>query len=166
MESEGSESFDGSVDGRMAVVRTSEKFGTRLMISDSFDMGGTSSANSHPLVILSGYKTQALQNLQASFEQEPPLINYRRRVRFELLDTKYKDPSVKEELSELIEAKCAGVTYIIGHSRIKAKSNSSFFHNFVVNVAYSFLRKNCRSPAVALNIPRICLIEVGMNCNV
>ncbi|PON97731.1 Potassium transporter [Trema orientale] len=162
MEAEGTGAVDGPVDGRMAVVRTSEKFGTRLVMSDSFGPGGSSSSNAS--VIVSGYKSPTLQNLQASYEQEySPQLTFRRRVRFELLDTKYKDPLVKEELLELVEAKCAGVTYVIGHSRIKARSNSSFLHQFAINIAYSLLRKNCRSPAVALNIPHICLIEVGMN---
>ncbi|XP_024030842.1 potassium transporter 3, partial [Morus notabilis] len=163
MEAEGCGAVDGSVDGRMAVVKTSEKFGTRLAIADLFGPGGSSS--SHPTVVVSGYKSPTLQNLQASYEQESPQLNCRKRVRFELLDTNYKDPRVKEELLELVAAKCAGVTYIIGHSHIKARSNSPFLHRFAVNVVYSFLRKNCRSPAVALNIPRICLIEVGMNYN-
>lgn len=164
MEAEGNGAFDGSVDGRMAVVRTSEKFGTRLVVSESFGPEGSSS--SHPPVVVSGYKSPTLQNLQAGYEQESPRLSCRRRVQFEVLDTKYKDPRVKEELLELVAAKCAGVTYVIGHSHIKARSNSPFLHKFAVNVAYSFLRKNCRSPAVALNIPHICLIVVGMNYNV
>ncbi|GMN31840.1 hypothetical protein TIFTF001_003424 [Ficus carica] len=164
MEAEGNGTVDGSVDGRMAVVRTSEKFGTRLVVSESFGPEGSSS--SHPPVVVSGYKSLTLQNLQAGYEQESPRLSCRRRVRFEVLDTKYKDPRVKEELLELVAAKRAGVTYVIGHSHIKARSNSPFLHKFAVNVAYSFLRKNCRSPAVALNIPHSCLIVVGMNYNV
>ncbi|XP_062074470.1 potassium transporter 3 [Humulus lupulus] len=163
MEAEGCGAVDGSVDGRMAVVRTSEKFGTRLVISTPLGPGGSSISN-QTSVILSGYKSPTLQKLQASYEQEySPQLTYRRGRRFELLNTKYKDPRVKEELLELVEAKCAGVTYVIGHSHVKARSNSSFLHKFAINIAYSFLRKNCRSPAVALNIPHICLIEVGMN---
>lgn len=164
MEAEGNGAVDGSVDGRMAVVRTSEKFGTRLVVSESCGPEGSSS--SHPPVVVSGYKSLTLQNLQAGYEQESPRLSCCRRVRFEVLDTKYKDPRVKEELLELVAAKRAGVTYVIGHSHIKARSNSPFLHKFAVNVAYSFLRKNCRSPAVALNIPHICLIVVGMNYNV
>uniref|UniRef100_A0A803PNQ7 Potassium transporter n=1 Tax=Cannabis sativa TaxID=3483 RepID=A0A803PNQ7_CANSA len=163
MEAEGTGAVDGSVDGRMAVVRTSEKFGTRLVVSTPSSPGVSNSIN-QTSVILSGYKSPTLQKLQASYEQEySPQLTFRRGLRFELLNTKYKDPRVKEELLELVEAKRAGVTYVIGHSHIKARSNSSFLHQFAINIAYSFLRKNCRSPAVALNIPHICLIEVGMN---
>ncbi|KAL5551893.1 hypothetical protein UlMin_002069 [Ulmus minor] len=164
MEAEGSGAAVGSVDGRMAVVRTSEKFGTRLVVLESYLPGEGSS--SHPPATASGLKSVTLQNLKSSYEQESPQLNRRRRVRFELVNTKYKDQSVKEELLELVDAKCAGVTYVIGHSHIKAKSSSSFLNKFAINIAYSFLRKNCRSPAVALNIPHICLIEVGMNYHV
>jgi len=72
------------------------------------------------------------------------------------------DPAVKEELSVLVEAKHAGVAYIMGHSYIKARKSSSLLKKLAIDVAYTFLRKNCRGPAVALNIPHISLIEVGM----
>ncbi|XP_072150365.1 probable potassium transporter 3 isoform X2 [Setaria viridis] len=67
-----------------------------------------------------------------------------------------------EELSALVEAKHAGVAYIMGHSYIKARKSSSLIKKLAIDVAYTFLRKNCRGPAVALNIPHISLIEVGM----
>jgi KUP system potassium uptake protein len=75
------------------------------------------------------------------------------------------DPRVKEELSAIVEAKHAGVAYIIGHSYIKARKSSKVF-KFAIEVAYNFLRKNCRVAAVAINIPHISLIEVGMICYV
>nr|DAD19090.1 TPA_asm: hypothetical protein HUJ06_020553 [Nelumbo nucifera] len=40
--------------------------------------------------------------------------------------------------------------------------SSSFLKKFVVDVAHSFLRKNCRRTAMALNTPCITLIEVSM----
>jgi KUP system potassium uptake protein len=43
-----------------------------------------------------------------------------------------------------------------------ARKSSNVFKKFAIDVAYNFLRKNCRGPAVALNIPHISLIEVGM----
>jgi KUP system potassium uptake protein len=72
------------------------------------------------------------------------------------------DPSVREELMDLIQAKEAGVAYIMGHSYVKARRTSSFLKKLAIDIGYSFLRKNCRGPAVALNIPHISLIEVGM----
>ncbi|TVU20864.1 hypothetical protein EJB05_30465 [Eragrostis curvula] len=109
-------------------------------------------------------KSETLQSLQTMYEAESPGFANRRQVQFEIYEEADgpMDPAVKEELSALVEAKHAGVAYIMGHSYIKARKNSSVFKKFAIDVAYSFLRKNCRGPAVALNIPHISLIEVGM----
>ncbi|KAL1364331.1 hypothetical protein HN51_012516 [Arachis hypogaea] len=167
LEAEGcSGSQEGSVDGRMAVVRTSGKFGTRLLMSESASGSEEGSSTSLPgALTVTSSKSPALKKLQSMYEQESPELNNRRRIRFELINTIYKDPRVKEELMELVEAKRAGAAYVIGHSHVKAKWNSSFLKQFTINL-YSFLRKNCRSPAVGLNIPHICLIKVGMNYHV
>lgn len=166
LEAEGcSGSLDGSVDGRMAVVRTSGKFGTRLLMSESAGFEEGSSTSLPGALTVTSSKSPTLKKLQSMYEQESPEVNTRRRIRFEVLNTIYKDPRVKEELMELVEAKRAGAAYVIGHSHVKAKWNSSFLKKFAINL-YSFLRKNCRSPAVGLNIPQICLIKVGMNYHV
>ncbi|TMW85617.1 hypothetical protein EJD97_022804, partial [Solanum chilense] len=60
------------------------------------------------------------------------------------------------------DPKDVGVAYIMGHSFVKAKRSTSFMKKLVIDIGYSFLRKNCRGPAVALNIPHISLIEVDM----
>ncbi|CAI0434237.1 unnamed protein product [Linum tenue] len=86
----------------------------------------------------------------------------RRQVRFQLPPNPRMDPVVREELMDLIRAKEAGVAYIMGHSYVKARRNSSFIKKLAIDIGYSFLRKNCRGPSVALNIPHISLIEVGM----
>uniref|UniRef100_A0A3Q7J5D8 K+ potassium transporter C-terminal domain-containing protein n=1 Tax=Solanum lycopersicum TaxID=4081 RepID=A0A3Q7J5D8_SOLLC len=72
----------------------------------------------------------------------------RRKVRFLFPENPGMDP--------------AGVAYIMGHSFVKAKRSTFFMKKLVIDIGYSFLRKNCRGPAVALNIPHISLIEVGM----
>ncbi|MBA0552228.1 hypothetical protein Golob_023058, partial [Gossypium lobatum] len=162
LEAEGSGTLEGSVDGRMAVVRTSEKFGKRLEISELERNGEASS--SMPPTILNSSKSHILQYLQSTYEMESPGSTLRRRVRFKLQpEMNYKDPNVKDELLELVEAKQSGVAYVLGHSHIKAKMNAPCLKRFVIHVAYLFLRKNCRAPAVVLNIPQTCLIEVGMN---
>ncbi|CAI0414748.1 unnamed protein product [Linum tenue] len=69
----------------------------------------------------------------------------------------------EEEVMRLMEAKKFGVAYVIGHSNSKAKWNSPFLKRFLINIVYSFLRKNCRAPSIALSIPQTSLIEVGMN---
>ncbi|KRH41259.1 hypothetical protein GLYMA_08G019600v4 [Glycine max] len=167
LEAEGcSGNAEGSVDGRMAVVRTSGKFGTRLRMSESAGFEEGCSISLPGALTVTSSKSPALKKLQAMYEQESPdELNTRRRIQFELLNVIYKDPRVKEELMELVEAKRAGAAYVIGHSHVKAKWNSSFLKRFAINL-YSFLRKNCRSPAVGLNIPQISLIKVGMNYHV
>lgn len=72
------------------------------------------------------------------------------------------DPEIRKELADLLEAKEAGVAYVMGHSYVKAKKSSSFFKKLAINVVYTFLRRNCRDPAMTLSIPHISLIEVGM----
>ena len=167
LEAEGcSGNAEGSVDGRMAVVRTSGKFGTRLRMSESAGFEEGCSISLPGALTVTSSKSPALKKLQAMYEQESPdELNTRRRIQFELLNVIYKDPRVKEELMELVEAKRAGAAYVIGHSHVKAKWNSPFLKRFAINL-YSFLRKNCRSPAVGLNIPQISLIKVGMNYHV
>lgn len=146
-----------SQEGRMAVIRTSERLGTCLVVRDAEENGLGQST------FLRSSKSEILQSLQALYEEESPSASRRRRVRFELPpQAAYIDPQVKEELAALVEAKDAGVAYVMGHSYIKARKTSSFMKKFVINVAYSFLRKNCRGPGVALSIPHTSLIEVGM----
>ncbi|KAI0529469.1 hypothetical protein KFK09_002019 [Dendrobium nobile] len=154
-ESRSSISCDGSPDGRMAVIRTSERR-SGLVVRDADDEapGVSISARSS--------KSETLQSLQSLYEHESPNLTRRKRVRFELPQSPQVDPQMREELATLVEAKEAGVAYVLGHSYIKARKNSSFIKKFVIDVAYSFLRKNCRGPSVALNIPHISLIEVGM----
>ncbi|KAF5478163.1 hypothetical protein F2P56_004747, partial [Juglans regia] len=166
LEAEGPRTLDGSVDGRMAVVRTSEKFGTRLRRSESAFFGESSSSSPLTSATVTSSKSATLQKLKSMNRQESIHLNNRPTVHFELVNTKYKDLHVKQELLELVEAKHAEVAYVVGHSHIKAKWNSSFLKKFAVNIVYSFLRKNCRALSVGLNIPHICLIEVGMTYHV
>nr|CAD20319.1 putative potassium transporter [Cymodocea nodosa] len=141
-------------DGRMAVIRTSGSFGSRpRLVTRNAD-------ETESIVSIRSSKSETLQSLQSLYEQESPSWARRRRVRFELPEaTQVLDDQVREELSSLVEAKHAGVTYVLGHSYIKARKTSSFLKKFVIDVAYSFLRKNCRGPAVSLNIPHVSLIE-------
>ncbi|XP_042480717.1 potassium transporter 7-like isoform X2 [Macadamia integrifolia] len=159
LEAEDSDTSEGSGDGRMAVVRSSERFGTRLVMLECSENGINSEATTSTIRTS---KSATLQNLQSLYEQESPQSSRRRCVRFDIPQGEYVDPQVKEELLELVEARNAGIAYIMGHSYIKARRSSSFLKKFAINVLYSFLRKNCRRPAVALNIPHISLIEVGM----
>ncbi|KAM3391997.1 hypothetical protein ACQJBY_013244 [Aegilops geniculata] len=150
-EAASSGSYESSNEGRMAVIHTTDATGTGLIMRDSNE--GTSLTRSS--------KSETLQSLQSIYEQESGGLS-RRRVRFQLAEEEQINPQVRDELSDLLEAKEAGVAYIIGHSYVKARKNSNFLKSFAIDYAYSFLRKNCRGPSVTLHIPHISLIEVGM----
>lgn len=147
-------STESSLDGRMAVISTRNvESNTNVIISvQEEDIGLSSSIQSS--------KSLTLQSLRSVFDEDNPVR--RRQVRFQLPSDPGMDPAVREELMDLIQAKEAGIAYIMGHSYVKARRSSSFVKRFVIDILYSFLRKNCRGPSVALNIPHISLIEVGM----
>ena len=145
---------ESSYDGRMAVISTRvAQSSSSLIVSehDDADVGDTMQSS----------RSLTLQSLRSVYEDESMQIR-RRRVRFQLPQSPAMDPGVRDELLDLIEAKEAGVAYIMGHSYVKARRSSSFLKKLAIDIGYSFLRKNCRGPAVALNIPHISLIEVGM----
>lgn len=149
-----SSSDNSPFDGRMAVIstRTVESTST-FIVSEQLDSVSSNSIQSS--------KSKTLQSLRSTYDDENPQVR-RRRVKFQLLPSPGMDPSVTEELLHLLQAKEAGVAYILGHSYVKARRSSSFWKKIVIDICYSFLRKNCRGPGVALNIPYISLIEVGM----
>ncbi|CAK9317857.1 unnamed protein product [Citrullus colocynthis] len=149
-----SSSESSSVDGRMAVISTrSIQSSLSLIVSGHEEIGTSNSIYSS--------KSATLQSLRSVYEDENPQLR-RRQVRFQLSPSPSMDHRVREELIDLIQAKEAGVAYIMGHSYVKARRSSSYLKKLVIDIGYSFLRKNCRGPSVALNIPHISLIEVGM----
>ncbi|KAL1357082.1 hypothetical protein HN51_009081 [Arachis hypogaea] len=89
-----------------------------------------------------------------------PII--RKRVRFVVPDSPQIDLEAREELHELMEAKEAGMAFIMGHSYVRAKSGSSWIKKVVINYGYDFLRRNSRGPTYALSIPHASTLEVGM----
>ncbi|CAN4105095.1 unnamed protein product [Withania somnifera] len=147
-----SSSESSSLDGRMAVISTHPQSNARLIISDEdFDTCST----------IQSSKSLTLQSLRSSYDDGNP-ENKKRRVRFNLPENSSMDPEFKDELLDLLQAKEAGTAYIMGHSYVKARRSSSYWKKLVIDVGYSFLLKNCRASAVALNIPHISLIKVGM----
>ncbi|KAJ4848729.1 hypothetical protein Tsubulata_043975 [Turnera subulata] len=67
-----------------------------------------------------------------------------------------------KEMEELEEAREAGLAYMMGNTCVLARETSSFVKKFVLNVAYGFLKRNCRSQSSDLGVPHTSLIEVGM----
>ncbi|KAJ8630390.1 hypothetical protein MRB53_023713 [Persea americana] len=96
--------------------------------------------------------------------QSPVVV--RKRVRFVLPESPKMDVSVREELKELMEAREAGMAFILGHSYVRAKRGSGLIKRLVVDVGYDFLRRNSRGPNYALTIPHASTLEVGMICHV
>ena len=69
---------------------------------------------------------------------------------------------MQEELEDLYAAQEAGIAFILGHSHVRAKQGSSVLKKLALNYGYNFLRRNCRGPDVALKVPPVSLLEVGM----
>ncbi|KAE8723177.1 putative potassium transporter 9 [Hibiscus syriacus] len=86
----------------------------------------------------------------------------RKRVRFVVPESPRIENEAKEELRELMEAREAGMAFILGHSYVRAKKGSSLMKKIVINLGYDFLRRNSRGPTYALNIPQASTLEVGM----
>ncbi|KAA8530256.1 hypothetical protein F0562_004965 [Nyssa sinensis] len=86
----------------------------------------------------------------------------RKRVRFLVPESPKIDTSAREELQELMEAREAGMAFILGHCYVKAKRGSSLMKRIVINIGYDFLRRNSRGPTYALSIPRASTLEVGL----
>ncbi|GAB4848606.1 Potassium transporter 4 [Ancistrocladus abbreviatus] len=144
-----------SYDARMAVISNISVQSVSSLIMSEQDNAEVNET------IQNSTKSSTLQSLR-SVHDDHNMQARRRRVRFQLPETPAMDPEVRDELLELIEAKEAGVAYIMGHYYIKARRSSSVLKKLAIDIGYSFLRKNCRGRAVALNVPHISLIEVGM----
>ncbi|KAF7090836.1 hypothetical protein CFC21_093528 [Triticum aestivum] len=86
----------------------------------------------------------------------------RKKARFVLPKSAQVDAEVRSELQDLMDAREAGMSFILGHSHMKAKSGSSFVKRIVINFFYEFLRRNSRGPSYAANIPHASTLEVGM----
>lgn len=86
----------------------------------------------------------------------------RKKPRFVLPKSAQVDAEVRAELQDLMDAREAGMSFILGHSHMKAKSGSSFVKRIVINFIYEFLRRNSRGPSYAANIPHASTLEVGM----
>nr|ASM90213.1 K+ uptake permease 2 [Sesuvium portulacastrum] len=88
----------------------------------------------------------------------------KRRLRFADEGSGGDDREVQmhQELEDLWDAQQAGSAFIIGHSHVRAKQGSSFLKRVAINFGYNVLRRNCRGPDVALRVPPVSLLEVGM----
>ncbi|KAJ3707967.1 hypothetical protein LUZ61_011672 [Rhynchospora tenuis] len=101
-----------------------------------------------------------------SREIQSPLIGpekkKKKKVRFVVPESSKIDAATREEMRELMEAREAGMAFILGHSYVKSKSGSGLFRRFIINFVYDFLRRNSRGPSYAVSIPHASTLEVGM----
>ncbi|KAK7339432.1 hypothetical protein VNO77_20097 [Canavalia gladiata] len=123
---------------------------------------GTSASNSEGIRIWEDDEdiSQVEDALELREVKSPEIV--KKRVRFVVPDSPQIDLGAREELQELMQAKEAGMAFIMGHSYVKAKRGSSWIKKVVINYGYDFLRRNSRGPTYALSIPHASTLEVGM----
>ncbi|TKY46239.1 Potassium transporter 4 [Spatholobus suberectus] len=143
-------SFDG--EATIISVRSLES-ASSWTVSENGDVGVDNNIASN--------RSITLRRSHSTYDEENPHVR-RRQVSFQVPNDPALDHDIREELLDLGQAMEAGVAYIMGHTCVKARKQSSFLKRIVINIGYAFLRTNCRGPAVTLNIPHTSLIEVGM----
>ncbi|KAL0735868.1 hypothetical protein Bca4012_012078 [Brassica carinata] len=97
---------------------------------------------------------------QSSVEEQVPSTRVKKRVRFVLPESSRIDRSAEEELTELTEAREAGMAFIMGHSYVRAKAGSSVMKKMAINFGYDFLRRNSRGLCYGLSTPHASTLEV------
>uniref|UniRef100_A0A2P2KAM7 Potassium transporter n=1 Tax=Rhizophora mucronata TaxID=61149 RepID=A0A2P2KAM7_RHIMU len=117
-----------------------------------------------PLSVSAGFKT--LESVTDITEMDTSGAA-EKRLRFSIDDdseTHADDVNLQlqEELEDLLGAQQAGTAFILGHSHVRAKQGSSLMKRVAINLGYNFLRRNCRGADVALKVPPVSLLEVGM----
>ncbi|KAJ4960035.1 hypothetical protein NE237_019945 [Protea cynaroides] len=121
---------------------------------------GISSANCEAIQICEDKDTTEVTSPSELKEIHSPMVP-RKRVRFVLPESPKIDDTTQEELQDLMEAREAGMAFILGHSYVKARCGSSLIKKLVI-VGYNFLKRNFRGPSYAHNIPHSSTLEVGM----
>ncbi|KAL8144561.1 hypothetical protein V2J09_017593 [Rumex salicifolius] len=109
---------------------------------------------------------ETLQHASVSIDsvELDDITSCRRRVRFAVSSdsTEYEETELRRELQDLTDAQEAGTAFILGHSHVKVKQDSSIVKKIAINFVYNFLRQNCRGPDVSLKVPTVSSLEVGM----
>ncbi|XP_047974553.1 potassium transporter 8-like isoform X1 [Salvia hispanica] len=72
------------------------------------------------------------------------------------------DKRGEAEVEELMEAREAGMAFILGHCHVKAKAGSGLMKRIAIDVGYDFLRRNSREPTYMKSFPCASTLEVGM----
>ncbi|XP_073020025.1 potassium transporter 6-like [Primulina eburnea] len=98
--------------------------------------------------------------------QPPPPVKPRKQVKFVIPGSPDMDKGAYKELRDLMEAREAGIAYIMGHSYVRTKQGSSWMKKIAINFGYEFLRRNTRASTCALSVPHATTLEVGMMYNI
>ncbi|KAJ7970875.1 Potassium transporter [Quillaja saponaria] len=122
---------------------------------------GTSSSNSGVRMCEDDQDFSKMEGKSELMQDKTP-VKPKKRVRFVVPESPDIDLDSREELRELMEAREAGMAFIMGHSYVRAKRGSSWIKKVVINFGYDFLRRNSRGPTYALSIPHASTLEVGM----
>ncbi|XP_073060338.1 potassium transporter 8-like isoform X4 [Primulina eburnea] len=126
---------------------------------EKMDVIGTTSTHAKGIEIWQDDKESSeVSSIMESRDMRSPEVSTK-RVRFLVPES---DKNSRIELEELVEAREAGMTFMLGHCYVKAKSGSSLIKRMVIDVGYDFLRRNSTSATYELNIPRASTLEVGM----
>ena len=145
-------------------------------VSNNEDDGSCSNESSgHRLTVIGtmGLCEDSVQLASVSdvVEIDAPSGTRERRVRFAIDGDNEHDNDtesvtvhhqMQQELEDLYTGQESGIAFILGHSHVRAKPGSSVFKKLALNYGYNFLRRNCRGPDVALKVPPVSLLEVGM----
>ncbi|CAL5186180.1 unnamed protein product [Lathyrus oleraceus] len=125
---------------------------------------GTSSSNSEGVKISDDNQdnNSQIEGTSSELKEVKPPKKVKKRVRFVVPDSPRMDMDTRAELVELMEAKEAGMAFIMSHSYVRAKRGSSWIKKVVINYGYDFLRRNSRGPTYALSLPHASTLEVGM----
>lgn len=132
-----------------------------LECDEKMTVVGTSSASREGIRLSEDRDSSEMAGTSELREIKSP-ERVRKRVRFVLPESPRINREAEEELKELMEAREAGMAFILGHSYVRAKRGSSFMKKMVINFGYDFLRRNFRGPSYALSIPHASTLEVGM----
>uniref|UniRef100_A0A0E0LDP2 Potassium transporter n=1 Tax=Oryza punctata TaxID=4537 RepID=A0A0E0LDP2_ORYPU len=153
----GGGSEESEKEERMSVIPS----GSIRMMEDD---GAAGASSEHTIAAAAGGSSRGSAREIMSPSPSPPVVVPRKRVRFVLPAASPRpDAGVREELQELMDAREAGMAFILGHSYVKAKSGSSFFRRLVINFCYDFLRRNSRGPNYAVTIPHASTLEECVN---
>ncbi|KAK9935524.1 hypothetical protein M0R45_022625 [Rubus argutus] len=151
-----SEDF-GKEDDKMTVVGTRSTHADGIQMSeDSIEMGSE----------ITALGQKEIRSPPPAVRQKeirsPPMPQRRKKVRFIVPESPKIQTGAREELQELMEAREAGIAYIVGNTYMNAKKGSSWMKRFAIDYGYEFLRRNSRTASYALNIPHASTLEVGM----